>query len=237
MSLISGITSAVMSSNATTSAAETSAAATTTAADTASQELYDTFTAEEALNQDYLDTSRPALAKLQSAILGGSASYQNAGYSFDMKSGMWKGPDGKLTSTPARTTTTYTPTSTPKYKYEQDALKSSLQAQGRNKSSYAGYLSGQLAANDYQTQISNLSGLAGVGKDSTSSLTSAASGTGTSLANIATSTGSSNSLSALLTGQAKSSLYSGVSSAATSSASTALKAYDLYKTYAEDVVE
>ena len=246
MSLISGTIGAIMGSDSTESAAQTSAQAQETAAQTAADAQYKTFAGQEALNQPYMDASQEAIGQLQSAILGGPQNYQAPGYSYDIQTGKWNGPDGTVNS-PPQLSTTYDLKTSPEFQadqqYTQEALHKSLLAMGRGNSSYGAYLSGQLASEgaqrDMQTQISNLSGLAGIGGASTSALTSAAGNVGNNVSNIATNVGNSNSLAALMSGQAQSSLYSGMGASSGAAASTALKVYDLYQKYsdASDVAE
>lgn len=226
MSVISGTVGAVLGSDATTEAAQTSAQATQTAAQTAAQAQRDMFTAQQALNQPYLQASGYAIPQLQSAILGGPVSYADPRYTYDINTGQYRGPNGEMVATPPQITTTYNPKASPSYQYQQQALDRSLRAQGRSSGTYSGYLQGKLAAEDYDQQIARLSGLAGLGQGNTASLTAAAANTGNALSNLSMQTGQANSLAALMSGQAQANLYSGMGQASANAAAMGLQLYN-----------
>jgi len=80
MSIVSGSLGAVMGSKATRQAANTSAQAQRDAANTAAATIEEQSARAESLNQPFYEAGIPALAQLQSGIMGGPISYRDPQY-------------------------------------------------------------------------------------------------------------------------------------------------------------
>jgi hypothetical protein len=180
----------------------------------ASNQMYDTSRADF---RQFMQPSGYAMASLNSAAQGSPQQYADPSYQYDRATGKYIGPDGQSVDQAPMLSASYQPTESEGFKYTKQRtladLGRQLRMMGRGSGTTAanamGRTLGDLNASNEDRYYNQLLNLAKIGQGAAGSTTTA--GQATTSANNSAYGNIGNA--ALMAGQAKASLYSGLSGA------------------------